>query len=383
MQVFKGFFAVVRKNLGLMIMYASILVILSATLSNVAPQTTSSFFEEQRIPVTVIDRDGSEVSGALGEYLYERQNPQPMPDDGEAIQDALYHRTTEYVLYIPAGFGASLLEGEAMELASSKVPESYSAAYAEEQLTGYLSTLRAYLVAGFSTAEALENTAADVAAEVETNLNQKEIEAVPQVFYYFNYLCYGLAMVMIFGLSPVLLTFNKKELAARMNASALPLRRKNLQIGLGAFVLALLCLAVFILVAVILYRGDILRTGSLLCILNSVAFLFFSVALGLLVGQVARSGNMISAIANVAVMAMCFLGGVFVPFEIMGSTMQTVAKFMPTYWYLQAVDTAALATRFDASSLALYWLGIGMQLIFGVALLSVALVVSKQKQRMA
>lgn len=381
MQVFKCFFAVVRRNLGLMIMYAAILITLSAIMSNVAPETIRTSFEDSRIPVTVVDRDGSEVSAGIAEYLYANQNEAVYPDDEEILRDALYHRTTEYVLYIPEGFGASLAAGTPLEMESTQVPESYAATYVEEQVKGYVSTLRAYLAAGFDSAEALRLAAEDAATGVEASLSEKEVRAMPPVSYYFTYLCYGLSMVMIFGLSPVLLTFNKRGLAARMNASALPLRKKNAQIALGAFVLAIISLLCFILVGLIIYRGEMLTQGTLLCIGNAACYLFFSVALGMLVGQVARSSNMISALANVAVMAMCFLGGVFVPYDVMGSGMQTVAKFMPTYWYLQAVDTASTTVRLTLDSLAPYFQGMGLQLIFGVALLSVALVVSRHKQR--
>ena len=114
--------------------------------------------------------------------------------------------------------------------------------------------------------------------------------------------------------------------------------------------------------------------------LNAFVFLVVSVALAFLIGQVSKTSGMISAIANAVVLGMCFLGGVYVPIEFMGTTMGTVAKFFPTYWYVQSVQSAANHTTM-ASSTAPIFEGMGLQLIFAAALMCVALVVAKQKQR--
>ncbi len=58
-----------------------------------------------------------------------------------------------------------------------------------------------------------------------------------------NMLC-GILLAMIFGLGPVLMAFGKKETAMRMNSSALPLRKKNMGIGLGTLLLAAIVMAV-------------------------------------------------------------------------------------------------------------------------------------------
>lgn len=382
MQVYKTFFAIVRRNLGMVIMYGCIFLAISAMLSVVMPGQTTPQFEDTKVPVTVIDRDQSVLSTALTEYLYERQKPAPLADDDTAMQDALYRRNTEYILFLPQGFGDALLQGDLPLLDTVQVPGSYSAAYVDSQLQGYLNTLRAYLAAGYAPQDAATHTHDDLQAQVSVTLSQGAVKSVPSVYYFFQFLCYGLSMVMIFGMSPVLLAFNRKEISVRLNASALPLRRRNLELGRASLTFAGIAFAVFLLAALVMYRAQMLSIGIALCILNGLAFLVFSTALALLVGMVSKNSNMISAIANVVVLAMCFLGGVYVPVTLLSPGMQSAARLIPTFWYIQAVD-GALEYAAAGTSLSAVWQGIGMQLLFALALFSASVLISRQKQRIA
>lgn len=383
MQVFKTFFAMVRRNMGMMVMYTCIFVGMTSIISNVSANATAATFQDVKTPVTVVDRDGSRLSAAITDYLYSRQEAMPLEDEGTVLQDALYRRVTSYILFIPAGYEADFLRGDAPALEAAQVPDSYSGAYVDGQLQGYLQTVRAYTDAGLMLETALATAGEDAAAGVSVALTQAEVKRAPAVANFFQYMCYGLVMAMMFGLAPVLMAFNTKELAARMNASALPLRRRNTQVALGALVLAVLCYAFYIAIGFVLYRDAMLGAGALLCVLNGFVFLLFSTALGLLVGMVSKNGNMISAIGNVVGMALCFLGGVFVPGDLLGGAMRTVTKFLPTYWYMQVVNTAAGAAELGAQAMQSVWEGMGIQLVFAAAILAVALVVSKTRQRTA
>lgn len=381
MQVFKCFFAIVRRNLGMMIMYAVIFIAISGIITTVVPRQTVAGYEDESLPITVVDRDGSEASRALEDYLYDRQQANPLPDDRETLQDSLYRRTTWYILYIPAGYGASLADGQPLALESVGVPGSYQTAYLDSQVAAWAGAVQAYLAAGFPPGEALAGAVTDTGLQVEASLTSRQSERMASVYYYFIYLCYGLSMVMIFGLAPALLAVNRREVLARVNASALPLRRRNGQLALGALALAAAVLVAFLIVALVLYRDGLLSAGGVLCMVNAFVFLLFATALALLIGQVSKSSIMVTALANVTVMGMCFLGGIFVQPDLLGPGMQVVAKFMPFYWYAQVVRTASGLGEGVSQSLAPILEGIGIQLIFALALVSAALLVSRQKQR--
>lgn len=380
MQVFKCFFSIVRSNIGMILMYVVITLSISGILANVAPQQQATAYAQTRLAVTVVDRDGSEASQALEDFLYARQKPCPLEDDETVLQDALYRRATWYVLYIPKGYGAALRRGESPALQAAQVPGSYQGAYIETQVGAFAGALQTYLAAGFEAQEALLAATQDASRETEATLAFGASTGMSPMYYYFLYLCYGLGMVMLFSLAVSLQAMGKQGVLARTNVSALPLRKKNTQTALAAAVMALVCFGFFVAVAIILYRQELFTTGGMLCLLNALVFLLFSTALALLVGQLAKNRMVISAVANVVIMGMCFLGGIYVSPDLFGAGMQTVSKFMPSYWYGNVVRAAATGNFTSANTWQAMGEGFAMQVPFILALVAVALVVSRKKQ---
>lgn len=86
---------------------------------------------------------------------------------------------------------------------------------------------------------------------------------------------------------------------------------------------------------------------------------------------------------NVLSLALCFLGGIFVPLELFGDEIVNVAKFTPTYWYAMSNDLIA-STKSIASAnlqaLGFNWLVITC---FAVAFLAAAIVVQNLKRKEA
>lgn len=382
MQVYKCFMKIVRQNLNLIIMYLAIFVVITVSFSGIATGQESQTFADAKVNLTVIDRDGSAASGALQDFLYERHKPVPLADDTEALQDALYSQEVSYVLFIPSGYEETLLTGGQPRLESTQSSGSYSDTYVDRQAERFISTTQAYLGSGLDISSAMEQAQADLSREAAVTMTQPEAQAAPPVFYYYKFLSYCLMLILIFGLCPVLMVFGRRPLAMRMNASALPMARKNLILGLGAATLAVVFFAILILVGFVMYGSEMLQPGLSLCIANALCFLAFSLALAFLIGQFATSGGMLSAIANAVVLAMCFLGGVFVPYEFMGAGMQSVAQFIPTYWYVHVADLSINSTL-AADTLGQIWQGMGIQILFAVALLAAALVVSRRKRVVA
>ncbi|MDL2236999.1 ABC transporter permease [Christensenellaceae bacterium OttesenSCG-928-K19] len=382
MQVFKCFLKIVRQNIGMLIMYLMIFIILVAAFSNFGSTQQLESYSDTKVNLAIIDRDSSGASRALTGILAERHTLISLPDDVQALQDALYNRDVAYILFIPAGYEQTLLSGKSPMLENAQIPSSYSGEYVTHLVEGYTSTLGVYLGAGFSLADALINTANDLSSQAAVTMTHPEGAEAPGIYYYYKYLSYAVLLMIIFGLCPVLMVFNQKQIAMRMNSSALPLRSKNFGLGLGAIALAAICFAVLILFGFIMYGSDMLQSGALICLLNAACFLATSVTLAFLIGQLSKSGNMLSALANAVGLGLSFLGGVFVPLEVMGSDMQRIAQLFPTYWYVHVTDlsigsgAASQLTTEMAQSM-------GIQLLFAAAFLAAALVVSRQKQRTA
>ena len=68
------------------------------------------------------------------------------------------------------------------------------------------------------------------------------------------------------------------------------------------------------------------------------------------------------------------------PLEVFGKNMRIVAKFMPTYWYIYAVDAIVEVKEltFDATRNMLE--GMGIQLLYAVAFMCIASVVVRRRR---
>jgi len=83
----------------------------------------------------------------------------------------------------------------------------------------------------------------------------------------------------------------------------------------------------------------------------------------------------------VITLAASFLSGVFVPQEFLGAGLLRFAQFLPTYWYVRANNQIAEVTRLNLDGPLLQ--SLAMQLAFGLAFLSLALAIAKNRRRPA
>ena len=381
MPIFNCFLKIVWKNKFSLLIF----VVLFSALVVIISQTTQSqpyaSYEDSQVPIAVIDSDQSELSAALVEYINSRHELVELPNDKEKLQDALFYRNVEYILFIPEGFQSGLLGGlDGMPLENVKLHDSISGIYIDNQIDGYISTLKAYLNAEYVPSEAVKSTLHDMetatAVTIQNN-NQKQQELSP---FYFQFLPYTLLALIINALGPVLIAFNRSDLSKRIESSSFRLRERNMQIALGCVATSLCIWIVLIAVSLGLYGDEILSSIGMFRILNSAVYLAVCVCIAFLVGQFAKSGMSLAAASNVVSLGMSFLCGVFVPQELLGSGVLSAAKFLPAYWYIKTNDMMFDIIEAGMIDMKVYKESIFIQLGFAAAIFAVALVVSRQKK---
>ncbi len=383
MQTFKTFFKIAKKHLPGCMLYFGIFLALMLLMSFAAKDTNEYQYQTYSLDISVIDLDHSTASQKLIDYLDSVHELTPMENDGEMIQDSIYYYKVDYVLTIPKGFEQSLLNGETEDLVeSSKRLDSACGFFVDEQIDQYLKTLRIYLASGNSVEEASQKTFDSIqdCSDVTSLTFEKEKQGSNvMMFYYFQYMPYILIAVLILGLSPILITFRKKDLENRLNCSALHHLNKSLQISFGCIIFSLVMWILFILVGRIAFGSAIFSKDGLLLILNSFVFLLICMAIALLVSIFSPNGNVLNMITNVVALGMSFFCGIFVPQYMLGEQVLSIARFLPAYWYIQVTDRISGFSD-EAFSMELYWKCIGIQFLFFVAVFVIYLVADKQKK---
>ena len=180
MTVFKGYLKILKKNLGMLLIYLVIFFAIAIALQASARKEHLGTFEKTRINVAVADRDQSKLSRGLIRYLSTIHNVSEISSEPSVMQEELFYRNAEYIVQIPKDFYEPCIVDET-PLSVTKVPGSYSSFYVDQQINVWLNSIRTYTAAGFSQKEAasaaLEQSASEVTMyqDDETTIETPEI----------------------------------------------------------------------------------------------------------------------------------------------------------------------------------------------------------------
>lgn len=342
MQVFKTYFRILKSYRGIVILYASIFLGVAIVMANANAGGGEEVFVADRLDVGIIDRDHSSFAKGLREYFADEHNLKEMKDQEDAILNELYWREVDYVLVIPEGYEKSLTDTDSgnMDLECMKVPGSFESSFFESELSLYLSKLKGLLESGetlsgaFSIMQDIQEKKAEVSMADFVNENQGDKTTI-----FFQFAPYFFITLGISGVGLILLAFNRKDIKDRMECSSTTLKSRIGGLTAAIFVFGSILLILVLVAAAVITGGECLTDKRLpFFVLNMLSVLLFSLSLGFFSGTVAKNNDALNGINNVVSLALCFLGGVFVPQEFFGEGVLRVAKFFPTYWYVKTND---------------------------------------------
>lgn len=388
MQVFKLYFKVLKRYLGQMIMYVGIFV--GVLFGFIIPNNVKNSvekYEDAKCKYAIFDYDNSEVSEALSSYLESAHKKAKIEDDdNETIQDEMYGGNVDCVVRIKEGFGKTF--EEAVSFGEPDKIKEYFEIYAvsgvnstelfEQSVNAYITTLYTYINAGFELSEAVENTDEADKVSVDVSLPEgDEVQSINPFTYMLKYLAWVLVSMCIIGIAPVLSIFDRKEIRDRIGCSSYKFGRINIETLLGILVTGVAICACFLLMALIGMKEELLSFKGLLQVCNLLCYMVVALALTFFVSRITSSKNAVSALANVISLGMAFLCGVFVPIELLSSTVIKIAHFLPAYWYVIAINAIDGYSSGDLSKIFSY---MGIELMFGVAIIVMAIVIYKNKR---
>lgn len=384
MQVSKAFFMIARKRLLTAFIYIAIYTFIILILSSTAEDSMKDNFSSVSLTIFIADEDQTPASRALCGYLDSLHEIADLNNDEEVLADQMYYRTLDYVLTIPAGFEDSLTSGKKEALLTDvKIPGSTNGYFVDQQISQYVQSLQLYLSGGYSLTEAIAETdksIADAVSVTTVSFETEDSSSDSRVFYFFQYLPYIFIAILFSGMTPVLVTLNKKSIKNRTTCSALTLTSKNLQLAGSCVVYSLVVWLLFAGLNVLFYGTDCFTANAMLAMLNSLVFLLFAAALALLVSYFAPDDNVISMAANIVGLTMAFLCGIFVPQTMLSPSVLNVGRFLPAYWYIRANNMLASFGN-EVFDLSIYRTCILIQLLFTAAIFCITLLVSRKRKQ--
>lgn len=397
MRIFRSALGIALGHPIYLVMYVLFLGVIGCFISGSTSYVDDggATYERARAAVAVIDRDGSALSADLTEHLSWTQDLVDVADEELALQDALAKSLVDMVIIIPKGYGDELLEAarsgeELPELAVSYGGYTQAAALAEED------ALRWASLAAAAAALEPEASAAQVADRATSAAGERANVAVADLGIsrgaayplkmQLSFSTYSITCSIVVCAGLVLSRFGEPSLKSRMLVA--PVRPGRLSAGvLGAC--AVLTLGVWAANAVIavLATGVLMAGVSLvnvaLALAAVLAYALVPLAAAFFLAQLGLRESALNAVGNIVGMVMSFMGGAWVPVEMLGDTMQHLARCAPTFWTNEAVTVVLSAPSITPEVLAQVGMGVGVTALFAAALLAMGFAAGNVRRRAA
>lgn len=368
-----------KKHIGNLIMYTAIFLSITLFIANNNEATVENY-TGSAVRVAIFDEDNSDLSKALADYLDIQHDLVSLENDLDAIRDALYIRQAEYVITIPQGFETSVLaESEENLLEVYKLPGSVTAQFVDLSVNSFLSTYGAYLAGGFTATEAYEKTLQTIDTQSEVTFYNKEtLNETPKIHYYYVYLPYALISITILCIGPMLISFNRAQVKNRVNCSRLSSFTKNMSLLCASSIYTLALVLFYFIISMLLYSTDVTADTILLRLINVAIQAFVCLTFTFLFSLLTNKIGLLSIFSNVFGLGSSFLCGIFVPREFLSDSVASFGRFLPAYWYINVEDALCNLTSEAYSTITTGYL---VQVLYGVAVLVIALVIGQYQRR--
>ena len=226
MIVFKTFLKVVNKCKIPIILYTVILVFFSGF--NTVTNDNSTSFVATKPDILIINQDEEEgITKNLIGYIGKNSNIKTIENEKEKIEDALFYRDVNYIIYIPKNFRKDFLnfKNPTIEIKSTG---DYQASLAELLLERYLKVANSYHTIIEDEDALLEKI--DDTLEVETKVeitSKLDTSALDKATMYYNFTNYCILAGSIYVICLVLSTFKEEKIRKRTIVSSMSHKKHN------------------------------------------------------------------------------------------------------------------------------------------------------------
>jgi len=387
MPVFKLCLKILKKQLPIMLVYLIVFLVISLLMSSFITkeqQRQDTLFTQAKSDIAFICEENTPLVKGFKQELGRVANFVELPDETEALQDALYFRKVTYILRVPEGFTESFMQGENAQLEKTAFPDSVSSTYLDLFIEQYFNTARLYVqqMENISQESLIQHLRYDLAAGASVELKTTGDQPLNHNFanYYFNYLAFSLLSVLILGMASLFLVFYDSDLLKRNACAPLSPSSVNLQFILAIMVFAVASWLVMVAFCLMFNFKNSWNLNTLFFVINSLVFALCGTGISFLIGNLVKSHHAIHAVNNVVTLGLCFISGVFVPMELIGDFVLKLASFTPTYWFVKANNRIAELTQFDFANLEPIFTSMLIQTGFALAFFAAAMLINKKRR---
>lgn len=379
MIVFNAFFKVVKKYIGVIILYTVMLISFGSI--NYATNNEDMTFSN-RLPDILIINNDEEVglTKNLINYLKENANVLDIENDEEKINDAIFYREINYVIYIPKNYRVDTLN-KLNPTIDIKSANDYDSAYTSMLLTRYLNVQNTYLKYTNNENELINSINNNLSYKTNIEITSKlDTSKLTKISRFFNFASYSIMAVIIYIICLVISSFNKDVVKKRTIISSMNYKKYNKYILLSSFIYSSIIWFLYVILSFIIIGSSMFSLRGLIYILNTFIFSFVALTLALLISNLIKSKGAISGIVNVIALGQAFLCGTFIPSEFLGENIIKYSKILPAYWYNNSNDLLSTIEVINIVNLKPILLNMIVLVIFAIIFIVINNIVSKRRQ---
>ena len=345
MTIFKTYWKIVKKNIGIIILYTVMLLVFGTM--NLKANKNSFEFISSKPDIIIVNNSSGIITDNLISYLKTNANVKNITDEND-IDDAVFFRDANYVIYIPKEFENKIENGKEFNI-DIKTNNSYDSYIASELLNRYLDVFSKYMnlyndkILAIQKLDNTLNKKASVVIESKTNLNSKT-----SLFY--NFSSYSIMAIVIYIICLVLSSFNDEKISKRTNVSGMNYKTFNNYLYISSFTFTFIIFIVYLILSFLILKSSILNINGILYSLNMFIFFIVSFTMSILISNLVKSKGAISGVVNVISLGSAFLCGAFIPVKYMPSFALKIAHIFPTFYFIDNNEYIASIKNFDKAS---------------------------------
>lgn len=382
MQAFKLFFRIVAKNKSTFLIYLGTFLLITMLFVTFSGSQPEEGFESSKVLLAIENKDAGAVGRGLESYLREMTSPVDLAQNESARLDALYFGETDYILTIPEDFTQCFLAGENDPGLERMVGHDVMPQVQVELLIGHylrLASLYRDGLPGISEEDLARRVRDGLREQADTKMLSSPVSQGHSLIFYLRYYAYATLSILILCISSVMLSVSRPEIRQRSAASPVPMTRQILQLILGSLLLALALWAILVGAGLAVFGKGAHPAVIRLILYNTLVHTLVCLSLSFALSTLITSHTVQSAVSNVVTLSVSFLSGVFVSQDLLGDQVQRIASFLPTHWYIRAIDALSPGLAPGATALTYSREGVLIQLGFCAAFLALALLGAKRR----
>ena len=380
MTVFSTILKILNKLKGMLILYTVMLVAITTINQTSGNKVTN--FEESKPDMLIVNSDSKNViTDGFVYYIKKHANIKDIDTSNQdKINDAIFYRDVNFVIYIPENFGKDLKEGKEPSLKYKTTGDEY-ASYSRMLVEKYIKTVKTYkdYYGGSQLIEKVNNIVEnDTKVQVKSSLDTSKMSTMTV---YFNFLNYALLAGCVYCITMILASLKQENVRKRTIVSSFNYRKYNRIVLFSNAIVIVTMWILYMILSLILFKDSMFTVNGLAFVLNSLVFALCGLSIGFLIGNITTNKAAIGGIVNVVALGTSFLCGCFVPFEYMPDYVLKIAHILPTYYFVANNQLIKTIESFNMDTLKPIFINVGVVLAFTVVFVILSNYISKKKQR--